>query len=236
MHVARREQLRDVGRPAPPADFLVVAERQIDGAPGLRIRGDDVLHRLESPDEAPLVVQRAATPHVAAGDPSLERRLRPAALRSRLHRHDVLMREQDDRWKVRIGPGPLVQQPVAVHLLELECGMDPGERRPQVGLEAGELTGVELGRVLIGDGLEAQRAGQTLCQRGGIERLHRHGRRRRLARAEREGALEHDGGEHEHQDEQRGADGFFHGARRWRDGARRARGPLGPLIDYTPRG
>src|SRR6266567_1944529 len=55
---------------------------------------------------------------------------RPPALRSRLHRHHVLMREQDDRWAIRIGSGPLVQQAVPVHLLELERGMEPGERGP----------------------------------------------------------------------------------------------------------
>src|SRR6266404_401006 len=233
MHVARRQQIRDVGRPAPSADLLVVAECEIDGAPGLGARRDEVLHRLENPDQAPLIVQRAAAPHVASGDPSLERGLGPAALCSRLHRHDVLMRQQDDRWKNGVGSRPLVQQAVAVHLLELERGMESGEGRPQVAMEAVELTSVELARVLIGDGLEAQGARQALRECRGVERLDCHGRRLGLARADREGALERHGGEHEQHDEE-APENLLHGARRWRDAARPARGPAGRPSHYTP--
>src|SRR2546425_770133 len=189
MHVARRQQIRDVGRPAPSADLLVVAERQVHGAPGLGARRDEVLHRLENSDQAHLVVQRSPAPHVASGDPPLERGLGPAALCSWLHRDHVLMRQEDDRWKVRVGPRPLVQQAVAVHLLEFERGMEAGEGRPQVAMEAVELTSVELARVLIGDGLEAQGARQTLREGRGVERLDCHWGRLGLARAEREGAL-----------------------------------------------
>src|SRR2546425_631756 len=232
MHVARRQQIRDVGRPAPSADLLVVAERQVHGAPGLGARRDEVLHRLENSDQAHLVVQRSPAPHVASGDPPLERGLGPAALCSWLHRDHVLMRQEDDRWKVRVGPRPLVQQAVAVHLLEFERGMEAGEGRPQVAMEAVELTSVELARVLIGDGLEAQGARQTLREGRGVERLDCHWRRLGLARAEREGALERHGGEHQ-QHEEEAPENLFHGARRWRDEARPARGPAGRPSDYT---
>src|SRR5689334_18722328 len=103
-----------------------------------------MLHRLEASDEAALVVARAATPHTSPRPLALERRLGPAGLRAGLDRNHVLMREQHDRWGTRIGPGPLVQQAVAVHLLELERGMDLRERRSQVALEAIELTRLEL--------------------------------------------------------------------------------------------
>src|SRR5216117_3348006 len=157
MYVAGREQIRDAGRAAPPAHFLIVAERQIHGTPrlGPRPRPEEMLPRLAESDEAALVVERAAAPHISARDPALEWRLGPAGLRAGLDRNHVLMREQHDRWGTRIGPWPLVQQAVAVHLLELERGMKLRERRSQVALEAIELTGVELARILIGDGFEA---------------------------------------------------------------------------------
>src|SRR6185295_5494472 len=91
-------------------------------------------------------------------------------------------------------------------------------------MDAVELAGVELTRILIGDGPEAQSAGQALGQRRGIERLRRYGRHLGLARADRVGALERDGGEH-HQHNEEGEENLFHGARSWRDGARPARGP-----------
>jgi len=102
--------------------------------------------------------------------------------------------------------------------------MEPREGRPQVAMEAVELAGIELTRILIGDGPEAQGAGQALGQRRGIERLRRYGRHLGLARADRVGALERDGGEH-HQHDEEGDENLFHGARRWRDGARPARAP-----------
>src|SRR2546426_9552955 len=100
------------------------------------------------------------------------------------------MREQYDRWGTRVGPWPLVQQAVAVHLLELQRGMELRERRSQVALEAIELTSVELARILIGDGFEAQCAGQALRERRRVERLDRHRRRLGLAGGERERAAE----------------------------------------------
>src|SRR4029077_9048772 len=102
----------------------------------------------------------------------------------------------------------------------------------EVAMEAVELTGVELARVLIGDGLETQGARQALRERRGVERLDCHWRRLGLARAEREGALERDGGKHE-QHEEEAPESLFHGARRWRDEARPARGHAGRSSDYT---
>src|SRR3989449_3783355 len=72
MDVAGREQLRDAGRAAPPAHLLIVAERQVHGAPRLGSRPEEVLHRLAESDEAALVVERAPAPHISAGDPALE--------------------------------------------------------------------------------------------------------------------------------------------------------------------
>src|SRR5439155_12097559 len=186
MDVARREQLRDAGRAAPPAHLLIVAEREMHGGPGLVSRREWLFYRLVACDEAALVVERAPAPHISAGDPAIEWRLGPAGLRAGLDRNHVLMREQHDRWGTRIGPRPLVQQAVAVHLLELERGMELRERRAQATLEALELTGVELARILIRDRLEAQGAGQTLCERRRVERLDRHRRRLGLSRVARE--------------------------------------------------
>src|SRR5256885_7381129 len=192
-----------------------------------------MLHRLAESDEGALVAGRAPAPHMPAGDAALEWRLGPAGLRAGLDRNHVLMREQYDRWGTRVGPWPLVQQAVAVHLLELERGMELRERRSQVALEAIELTGIELARILIGDGFEAQRAGQALRERRRVERLHRHRRRLGLARAERESALERDDREDHHYDEQ-GAESLFHdasladvrGPRSSRDSGHPARGGL----------
>src|SRR5438046_1463862 len=209
MDVARREQIRDAGRAAPPAHLLIVAEREIHGAARLGSRPEEMLHRLAESDEAALVVERAPAPHISAGDPALEWRLGPAGLRAGLDRNHVLMSQQYDRWDTRIGSWPLVQQAVAVHFLELERGMELWERGSQVALEAIELTGVELARILIGDGLEAQRAGQALRERRRVERLDRHRRRLGLARAERERALEYDDREDHHHAEQ-GAENPLH--------------------------
>src|SRR3989442_4707578 len=233
MDVARREQLRDAGRATPPAHLLIVAERELPGAPRLGSRPEGVLHRLAESDEAALGVERAPAPHISAGDPALEWRLGPAGLRAGLDRNHVLMREQYDRWGTRVGPWPLVQQAVAVHLLELQRGMELRERRSEVALEAIELTSVELARILIGDGFEAQCAGQALRERRRVERLDRHRRRLGVAGVERERALEYDDREDHHHDEQ-GAETLFHSARKCRDRARSARGPGGRFIDYTP--
>src|SRR5437016_11098909 len=108
MDVARREQLRDAGRATPPAHLLIVAEREIHGAPQLGSRPEEMLHRLAESDEAALVVERAPAPHISAGDPALEWRLGPAGLRAGLDRNHVMMREQHDRWGTRIGARPLV--------------------------------------------------------------------------------------------------------------------------------
>src|SRR6266566_3684268 len=225
--------LRDASRAAPPAHLLIVAEREIHGAARLGSRPEEMLHRLAESDEAALVVERAPAPHISAGDPALEWRLGPAGLRAGLDRNHVLMSQQYDRWDTRIGSWPLVQQAVAVHFLELERGMELWERGSQVALEAIELTGVELARILIGDGLEAQRAGQALRERRRVERLDRHRRRLGLAGVERERALEHDDREDHHHDEQ-GAESLFHdasladvrGPRSSRDSGHPARGGL----------
>src|SRR5213076_1905237 len=217
-------------RAAPPAHLLVIAERQVQGAPRLGSRPEEMLHRLAESDEAALVVERAPAPHISAGYPALEWRLGPAGLRAGLDRNHVLMSQQHDRWDTRIGSRPLVQQTVAVHFLELQGGMELWKRGSQVSLEAIELTSVELARILKGDGLEAQRAGQALRERRRVERLDRHRRRLGLARPEREGALEHDDREDHHHDEQ-GAETLFHSARKCRDRARSARGPGGRFID-----
>src|SRR5439155_1170550 len=84
--VARREQIRDAGRAAPPAHLLIVAEREIHGAARLGSRPEEMLHRLAESDEAALVVERAPAPHISAGDPALQWRLGPAGRRPGLAR------------------------------------------------------------------------------------------------------------------------------------------------------
>ena len=171
VHVARGQELRDARGAAPTAHLLVVPEREVQRTPGLRARGDEMLDRLEQPHEAALVVQGAAPPHVPSRDPSLERRLGPAAFRSRLDRDDILVGEQDQRREPRVGAGPLVQQAVAVHFRELERGVQFREGIAQVAVQPLELARVELTRILERDGLEAQRAGEPACQRRRVERL-----------------------------------------------------------------
>ncbi len=128
VHPARLEQRRDAGRAAAAAHFLVVAEGEVDGAPRVGSRGDEMLHGLEDGQQTALVVQRAAAPDEAGGDPSGERRLGPPPFGAGLDRHHVLMREQQDGGEARVGAGPAVQQAVAVHFLERERGVEPGER------------------------------------------------------------------------------------------------------------
>src|SRR5437867_4450267 len=86
--------------------------------------------------------------------------------------------------EARVGAGPAVQQPVAVHFLERERGVEPGERVAQVAVQAVELAGVELARVLVGDRAEPDRAREPPGERERIKRLHGDGRHLRLARRE----------------------------------------------------
>src|SRR5256884_3439377 len=51
MDVARREQIRDAGRAAPPAHLLIVAEREIHGAARLGSHPEEMLHRLAESED-----------------------------------------------------------------------------------------------------------------------------------------------------------------------------------------
>src|SRR5437879_694123 len=105
--------------------------------------------------------------------------------------------------EARVRAGPLVQQAVAVHLLQLEGGVEFREGVPQVAMQSLELARVELAGVLERDRLEAQRAGEPARQRRGVERLDGHRNHLGLARAEARGALERDRGEHDDDQGQR---------------------------------
>jgi len=102
-------------------------------------------------------------------------------------------------------------------------------------MQAVELTPVELARVLIRDGLEAQGAREVLSERCGIEGLDRNPCDLGLAGTKRQRALERDGSEDEEREEQ-GADQLFHNAslavREWV--GKLARGIV-PRKGLTPR-
>ncbi len=77
--------------------FLVVAADDDDAGRGRESGFRERLQRLEQRDQRALVVERAATPHGVVRDHAVERRVLPVAFGALGHRHDVVVREQDDR-------------------------------------------------------------------------------------------------------------------------------------------
>src|SRR5205809_1052655 len=93
-------------------------------------------------------------------------------------------RRQREGGEGRVAAGPADQQPVALHIHERGRGVEPGERVAQVAVQAVELTGVELARVLVGDRAEPDRACEPPGERERIKRLRGDRRHLRLARRE----------------------------------------------------
>ena len=204
LHVAPRQQ-RGRARRAPSApQLLVMPERQVDRAPWSGAPADQPLHGLEQRHQVALVVHRAAAPHEAARNPARERRLRPAALRARLDRHDVLVRHEQDRLQCSVRAAPLVQQAEPARDLASEPCVQPREAGPQIVLKPPELRGVELRGVLIRDRAKPQRARQPLGGGRGVEQQWWYRLYCELSRLEPIGADDQDGGEH---NEGRGDDG-----------------------------
>src|SRR5207249_3521508 len=157
---------------------------------------DQPLHGLEQRHQVALVVHRAAAPHEAARNPARERRLRPAALRARFDRHDVLVRHEQDRLQCSVRAAPLVQHAEPARDLASEPCVEPWEAGPQIVLKPPELRGVELRGVLIRDRAKPQRARQPLGGGRGVEQQWWYRLYRELPRVESIGADDQDGGEH----------------------------------------
>jgi hypothetical protein len=87
--VALTEVLDDLERSVESAHLLVVAEGEVERAPGLEARRDQRLDGLEDAHHAHLVVQRAAAPHEPVGHVARERRVEPLGLSLRVHRHHI---------------------------------------------------------------------------------------------------------------------------------------------------
>ena len=69
------------------------------------------------------IVEGAAPPDHAAVDDAVERRMRPAILRTRLNRHNILMGEQGDRLQSSIGSRPAINKRMGADDLALHCAM-----------------------------------------------------------------------------------------------------------------
>ena len=110
---ARGKQRRDRFGAGGAGGLLVMAEREIDRALGAEAGLGHRLGGLQHGIEVALVVPGAAAPDEAVGYDAVKGRLLPVLLGARRHRHDILMREQCDRLRLRVGALPGVEQAVA---------------------------------------------------------------------------------------------------------------------------
>jgi hypothetical protein len=157
-YAAPLEERGDGRRALPAADFLVVAEGEIEGAIRLEALGEQRLGRLQDRQHPHLVVQRSPAPDPAALDQPRERGMRPVLLRARLHGHHVLVGHQQDGRERRVLPLPGVEQAVIRHDLPAERGVNPGEALGEVLVQSEKGPGLDVPAVLMGDSGEAQRS------------------------------------------------------------------------------
>ena len=178
-----------------------MAEAEQQRALGRESVGEQPLDRLQDGEEVALVVDRAASPHVAAVDHALEGRMRPARVGPALDRHHVLVREQQQRRQLGPSTLPGVEQTGAVHELARERGMHARVAALQIGAECLERRGVDGGPVLGRDRAEAQSSRQPARGRVRVDRHDGGHGDRGCARAERGGA------DPEHREQEQERDG-----------------------------
>src|SRR6185295_11402575 len=100
-----------------------MAERKIDRSLGTEAASRHRLGGLQHGIEVALVVPGAAAPDEAVGYDAIKGRMLPIFLGARRHRHYVLMREQCDRLRPRVGACPCVEQAVATDDFAFGGGM-----------------------------------------------------------------------------------------------------------------
>jgi hypothetical protein len=169
-------------RAALSADFLVLAEDQVDRLARLEAGPGEALDRLHDRHQVALVVPRPAPPDEAVLHGAGERRLLPVGLGARGDRDDVLVGHQGNRRRGRVRARPGVEKPVLADRLAPQHGVRPGEVGHQQGVQ-----GVEFGRmgVLVlarGDGLQAHRSREPGGRRRGVDGHRRDRRHAQLAR------------------------------------------------------
>ena len=192
---ARGEQCRDRFGAGGARGLFVMAERKIDRSLGAEAGLGHRLGRLQHGIEVALVVPGAAAPDEAVGDHAVKGRLLPVLLGARRHRHDILMREECDRLRPRVGACPCVEQAVATDDFAFGRGMKRREALFDMRAHAAQCFGVLVGLFVAGNGAEADRFGQPLGRCLCIDLGARHGRDLKLPRAMGEGVECKDGGE-----------------------------------------
>ena len=134
-HASRREFRGDGPRAGLAPDLLVVTDREQQRAPRGEALSEQVLHGGEDGDEAALVVEGAAAPHLAARHRAGERGLAPRVLGARIDGHDVLVGHEDDRRQPRCAAAPGVEQAPVAHAFALEGGVDAGKQLTQLAVQ-----------------------------------------------------------------------------------------------------
>ena len=131
------------------ADFLVVSEGEVEGAPRFVALGEQRLGGFEKRHHAQLVVHRPAAPDDAVRDRSGERLVRPVRQRDLVNRHNIHVSHQQDGLQCRIGPRDVEQQAVAaVHGFPGTL-VHQRERLLQEVVEGQERIGIEVRAVVV---------------------------------------------------------------------------------------
>jgi hypothetical protein len=224
VHAASGQLPRDRGGPAGVAAvFFVVPERQVDRALGREPRADERLGGFEQTEHTALVVDRAASPDLAALDRAAEGRLGPGPP-GRLGRDDVQVREQDDRRQIRAAAKPGIEQRIGRDRLARQHPPDRGKPVLQIRVQAEEGAGIALAGIAPGNRRKLQGSSQSFGGRGRVDR-DRCGRTRgRLAALQTERADRPDG-DHRRQGKQDDFGNAFH----VRPGSYRSRGSVASL-------
>src|SRR5258708_35458322 len=137
-----------------------MAERKIDRSLGAEAGLGHGLGGLQHGIEVALVVPGAAAPDEAVGYHAVIGRLLPVLLGARRHRHDILMREECNRLRPRVGACPCVEQAVATDDFAFRRGMKYREALFDMRAHAAQRFGVLVGLFVAGNGSEADRFGR----------------------------------------------------------------------------
>src|SRR3990172_4842608 len=152
----RSEERGDLGCALVTPDLLIVAEGEIDGPAWPESLGQKRLHGLENPEPGDLVVHGAPAPDVAVSDAPGKGRVSPAVLGPGLDRHHVEVAHEENRLLLTVGAFPGIEEAVVVDHFSLQCAMHVWEGHLEKISEVEESLRVELPRILMRDGLEAE--------------------------------------------------------------------------------
>ena len=198
-HAAGGQGLGDAHGAGRTAYLLVVSEGQDHRAARREALRQQRLDRLADRHQGAFVVDRATAPHEAVGDCAGEGRMGPEL--DALGRHDVVVREEQDRRERGIAARPGIHERMVGDALQGERIVEPRVARRQPGGERVEGLGLQLrGIRRVGDGGDADRLGEPLRRRLRVDGARRGRRHRNLARRELERAhRQQAGGEDQHQ-------------------------------------